>query len=240
VIPIVETLTTYHVRIEEYTMSATPGEGVKAMIDDSIMVLTKDGQDATWDVTIRYQAGPEPYRVVELHRTIGPNYREIIVRPMVREALRTVAKEFEAMESFAAAREEIARMAEERIGADFEQKCLRLDKVLIRKIELPPALADAIRAKKVAEQKALEMEYVLDRERKEAERKVIEAKGRGDAQVAEAERRAKAIRVLQEELAQSPEYIKYLAVEKLADDVTVILLPEHAEAIIPLEGLGKR
>jgi regulator of protease activity HflC (stomatin/prohibitin superfamily) len=52
--------------------------------------------------------------------------------------------------------------------------------ILIRKVNLPQNLQNSIEQKLQAQQEALKMEYVLDKEKKEAERKVIEAKGIAD------------------------------------------------------------
>ena len=54
--------------------------------------------------------------------------------------------------------------------------------MLLRDVKLPPMLAAAIEAKQQAEQDALRMNFVLDKERREAERKRIEAAGIRDFQ----------------------------------------------------------
>jgi regulator of protease activity HflC (stomatin/prohibitin superfamily) len=54
--------------------------------------------------------------------------------------------------------------------------------VLIREVHLPPAVQAAIQTKLEEEQKALEMQFVLDRTKQEAVRKHIEALGIADYQ----------------------------------------------------------
>ena len=60
-------------------------------------------------------------------------------------------------------------------------KHLDLDAVLIRSVELPPTLKNAIESKLEEEQLSFQYEFKLDRERKEAERKIIEAQAKADA-----------------------------------------------------------
>jgi regulator of protease activity HflC (stomatin/prohibitin superfamily) len=53
---------------------------------------------------------------------------------------------------------------------------------MIRNVQLPPKVKDAIEEKLSAEQQALRMRFVLEKERQEAERKRIEAQGISDFQ----------------------------------------------------------
>ena len=55
-----------------------------------------------------------------------------------------------------------------------------------------------------------------EKEQKEAERKVIEAQGR-----------ANAIQIINKALAQNPNYIKYLYVDKLSDKISVIISDQN-------------
>ena len=52
-----------------------------------------------------------------------------------------------------------------------------MEQVLLREVELPAQLTTSIEAKKQAEQEALRMQYVLEKEVLEKERKLIEADG---------------------------------------------------------------
>jgi prohibitin 1 len=54
--------------------------------------------------------------------------------------------------------------------------------VLLRKIDLPKVVADAIQEKLKREQEAQQMQFVLQKEQQEAERKRIEAQGVADFQ----------------------------------------------------------
>jgi regulator of protease activity HflC (stomatin/prohibitin superfamily) len=57
-----------------------------------------------------------------------------------------------------------------------------IDQVMLRNIQLPAKVKNAIEAKLEAAQQAEQMQFVLDKERQEAERKRIEARGVSDFQ----------------------------------------------------------
>ena len=57
-----------------------------------------------------------------------------------------------------------------------------IENVLLRDLQLPDSLKQAIEAKQQAQQEAQRMEFVLQRERQEAERKRVEAQGIKDFQ----------------------------------------------------------
>ncbi|HSA21198.1 MAG TPA: prohibitin family protein, partial [Myxococcota bacterium] len=56
-----------------------------------------------------------------------------------------------------------------------------LEAIMVRNVDLPEELKRAINEKLAEEQRALKMEFTLQKERQEAERKKIEAQGMSDA-----------------------------------------------------------
>lgn len=66
--------------------------------------------------------------------------------------------------------------------SDVPAKVFSVSNVLVRSIELPPAVTEGINRKLVMKQESERMEFQIERDQKEAERKVIEAKGIQDSQ----------------------------------------------------------
>ncbi len=64
-----------------------------------------------------------------------------------------------------------------------EGRGIIIESVLMKSIKLPDGLSRAIEDKLEAEQRAQQMEFILDRERQEAQRKKVEAEGVRDAQM---------------------------------------------------------
>lgn len=178
------------VRTETYTMSAVFSEG-KVQGDDSIQALSADGLLMPLDITVAYRlvASDGPM----LYRNIGPDYVDKIVRPAARTAVREAVAGFTAQESYSTRREELAKKMDEMLTQrlrsllaqheDFRgRNGFIIEQVMIRNVQLPPKVKDAIEEKLSAEQQALRMQFVLQKERQEAERKRIEAQGIADFQ----------------------------------------------------------
>ncbi|HEX7960839.1 MAG TPA: SPFH domain-containing protein, partial [Terriglobales bacterium] len=66
--------------------------------------------------------------------------------------------------------------------ASLSPRGIEVESILLRDIQLPPAVRAAIEAKQQAEQESLAMNFRLQKERQEADRKRIEAQGIHDFQ----------------------------------------------------------
>src|SRR5437867_559382 len=178
------------VRTETYTMSSVSNEGqVKG--DDSIQALSSDGLMMPLDITVAYRlvSADGPW----LYRNIGPDYVDKVIRPAARTAAREAVAGFTAQESYSTRREPLAQRMHELLTLrlksllsqheDFNSRSgFIVEQVMIRNVQLPPKVKDAIEEKLSAEQQALRMQFVLQKERQEAERKRIEAQGIADFQ----------------------------------------------------------
>jgi regulator of protease activity HflC (stomatin/prohibitin superfamily) len=85
-------------------------------------------------------------------------------------------------EVYSTKREQIEREIRQEVTEKMAGKHIRIDAILIREVHLPAAVQTAIQTKLEEEQKALQMQFVLERTRQEAERKRIEAAGIADFQ----------------------------------------------------------
>jgi regulator of protease activity HflC (stomatin/prohibitin superfamily) len=148
--------------------------------DDQIHVLTSDGLEVAIDLTVLYRVVPSdaPRLLVET----GFDYRDKVVRPQSRTAIRDNAVYYQAIELFSTKRDEFQNRIYKRIEVDFKKRGLLLEQLLVRNITLPASVRAAIEAKINAEQEAQKMQFVLQKENQEAERKRIEAKGISDYQ----------------------------------------------------------
>ncbi len=152
---------------------------VKVQEDKSIMqVLSKNGLTIKAEISYRYY--PDPERIGFLHDEVGKSYLETIIIPEIRSATREVIGEYLPEELYSTKREAIQDEIFERTEKALANKNLYLDAVLIREVELPPKLQQAIERKLEQEQASLEYEFKLDRAKKEAERIRIEAQGKAD------------------------------------------------------------
>lgn len=216
----------YDLRRLEYTMSGVSGEGRKSDIDDSLWSPTKEGLQVGIDLTVWHHLDPD--RVISIHQKIGPDYEDKIIRPAIRSVIRLVISEYAVMDVYSARRAEIQNEINQKTKTLIEKDGFVVDEVVLRDVRFTPEFSKAIEAKQIAQQSAEQMKYTLEKEQKEAERKVIEARGR-----------ANAIETINKALAQNPNYIKYLYVDKLSDKIQVIVSDQNT--IMDLKGiLGER
>lgn len=220
--PFVSVTQNYDLRRLEYTMSGARGEGRRTDIDDSLWSPTLEGLQVGVDLTVWHHL--DPARVVEIHQRIGPDYEEKIIRPAVRSVIRMVISEYPVMDVYSAKRQSIQDELNRKIKQLVEKDGFVIDEVVLRDVRFTPEFTKAIEAKQIAQQSAEQMKYTLEKEQKEAERKVIEARGR-----------ANAIEVINKALAQNPNYIKYLYVDKLSDKIAVIVSDQNT--IMDLRGM---
>ncbi len=167
------------VKTQAYTMSGKELEG-QVRGDDAIQTLSSDGLTVRLEVTVQYRlSGSEAAKV---YRTIGIDYVDKVVRPEIRSALRDAAVSYVATDLYASKREEFVLKVRTRVDAAFRSRGIVLENVLLRDVELPQRVRDAINDKIAAEQESQKMVYILQRERQEADRKRVEAQGISDAQ----------------------------------------------------------
>lgn len=140
----------------------------------TMQVLTKEGLTATLSLSIRYH--PEPEMVGLLHERVGPKYAERIVVPEVESALRTIMGEFELHEVYGSQRGLVQKAINDSLE-EVSQKFVKVDSIVLRQVELPAKLKDAIEEKMTQEELSEAYQYKLEREKQEAERKKIEAEG---------------------------------------------------------------
>jgi prohibitin 2 len=199
----------YDTRVQTYTMSASYSEGeVKG--DDALETLTKDGQIVKMDISVRFHL--DPANVDKLHKEIGPDYINKVIRPEIRNQLRLQVSAYPVTEVYAEKRSEIQSRTYDMLLPKFAKNYMILDEILIRNVRFSPEFEKAIEQKQIAQQQAQQMQYTLEREKLEKERKIIEAQGE-----------AESIRLKGEVLATNPALIQYEYVQKIAPGVQTII-----------------
>ncbi len=143
-------------------------------------VLSSNGLGIKIDVSVRFQ--PKASKLAELHERVGKDYVKTIIVPEVRSAVREVIGKYTPQQLYAKERQAIQTQIFESTHKPLEKNHVLLDAILIRSIQLPDKIKQAIERKLSQEQKAQEYEFKIQKESKEAKRKRIEAKGIRDYQ----------------------------------------------------------
>lgn len=169
----------FDVKTQNYTMSAIHDEGDQEG-DDAIRVLSSDGLEVVIDLTVLFRVTAD--KAPTILRTIGEDYTNVVVRPIVRTKIRDLAANYEAVALYSSKREEFQQRLFTAIDKEFTKRGFSLEQVLIRNLNLPQSVKAAIESKINAEQESQKMRFVLDKERQEADRKRVEAQGISDYQ----------------------------------------------------------
>ena len=173
----VATVTHMDTRTLNYTMSHVKMEGQKDG-DDSVDVISKDGLKVSMDISVLYNIAPE--KTPWIVQTIGGDISENIVRPQIRAAIRDNAAAHTAVELYSDKKDVFVANVQAQLGKALANYGITVQQVMLRSIQLPAEVMNAITAKMQAQQQAQAMQYKLDQEKQEAERKRVQAQGEAD------------------------------------------------------------
>jgi prohibitin 1 len=143
-------------------------------------VPSREGLILNLETSLLFQL--DPAKAVDIYRTVGADYVGTIIEPQFRSAIREVTASYDAKALYSAERERIATEILSLFRRLASERGIIVQQVLLRKIGLPPVVANAIQEKLRREQEAEQMKFVLQKEQQEAERKRIEAQGIADFQ----------------------------------------------------------
>lgn len=144
-------------------------------VEEKMDVLDKNGLSINVDVTLRFH--PIYNEIGYLHENFGTGYIITLVIPEVRSAVRQVMGRFTAEEIYSTKRGEVETMIITETEQSLKENNCQMKALLIRSINLPDQIRQAIENKLKQEQEALAYQFRLDKEKSEAERKRIAADG---------------------------------------------------------------
>jgi regulator of protease activity HflC (stomatin/prohibitin superfamily) len=149
-------------------------------IMETAQVPSKEGLNIVLDVSVLYHLNPEKAPII--YKTVGENYKDIILIPQFRSVIREVTSSFEAKALYTSMRENISVMISRNLTKLVTPRGIEIEATPSRNVTLPQRLMQSIEEKLRAEQESQRMEWILNKEKLEAERKKIEAKGIADFQ----------------------------------------------------------
>lgn len=144
-------------------------------IYETLELPTREGLSVKTQITLLYHVNPD--KVKDVYVNFGTNYEEVFVQSNFLATSREVSARYYAKELYAIDRELVEKVIKEELALDIEPRGFVVDAVLLKDILLPDAMVKAIQDKVNAEQSALMMDFVIQKQKKEAERLIIEAEG---------------------------------------------------------------
>jgi prohibitin 1 len=147
----------------------------KQIVEQQMDVLTKDGLKIRLEIDTRFRLVRDSIGIV--HKNIGQSYINTILKPEIESSTRKIISNYDPEELYTINRAEIENEIAKDSEQEFGEEDIIVDDIMIKNIQLPDLVAQAIELKLAQEQKNLEYSYILQREEKEAQRKLIEAEG---------------------------------------------------------------
>jgi len=212
-VPLIEQPTVYDMRARTYTMSIATLEGeIKG--DDSLQALTADGQNVLLDISVRYH--PDPENLDKLHRRLGIDFVNKVLRPQVRSIVRMIVSEYPVLDVYSGKRLLIQSEIDKSLRESFKKNFIICEEVLLRNVQFSTEFQQAIENKQIAQQEAQRMKYVLEKQELEKKRKIIEAEGESES-----------LRLKGKALADNPALIQYEYIKLLAPNVQAIVTDQN-------------
>jgi prohibitin 1 len=149
-------------------------------VKESANVPSNEGLILALDTSLLFRL--DRNKAAQVYQTVGDNYAEKIVEPTLRAAIRASTSAHTANALYTNARELVQQQIQDELTAQLSVRGVIVEAVLLRDVQLPAMLKGSIEAKQQAEQDALRMSFILQKEKQEAERKRIEAQGIADFQ----------------------------------------------------------
>ncbi len=193
--------------------------------------VTNDLQDVSTTIALNWRLNPG--MAAEVYRTLGLQFIERIAAPAIQETIKQVTSKFNA-EDLILRREEVKNAIEESLSVRLAERGIITELLSITNFQFSATFTAAIEAKVAAEQAVLEAQNTLERVKVEAQQREEQAKGEANARIAQAEGEAEYIRVVTEAQVAanmaiveslSPEVLQYILLDRLGDDIKVIVIP---------------
>jgi regulator of protease activity HflC (stomatin/prohibitin superfamily) len=242
ILPFAESVITYPISRQTYTMSIAPSEGAN-LGDDSIEARTSDGQKVLIDASIIFAI--DPAQVIDVHINWQERYTTDLIRALARGVIRDAVSQYGIEEVYSTQRQELTAEITAQLEVDLSRNGLILEDFVLRNIAFSDEYAASVEQKQIAEQQAQQAQFVVEQRRQEAEQArqvaegqadaaVIEAQGRADARIIEAQAEAEALQLVSAAIRNNPDLLTYQYITKLAPNIQTMLLPSDSPFLFPL------
>ena len=185
--------------------------------------------------------------MVDLHITWQNRYAEELVRPLSRGIIRDAASQYGVEEIVSTQRSQLEASITDELSTKLAENDLVLVDFVLRNIHFSDEYAAAVEQKQIAEQQALQAQFVVESKKQEAEQArqiaqgqadavVIASKGDAEARLINAEAEAKANDLIAASLQDKPELLTYQYITRLSPTINTILVPSNNPYILPIPG----
>lgn len=159
---------------------------------------SKDLQDVNGKVVVNYRL--EAGKISEIHRTVGPLYKEKLIDPAIQEVFKGSTSKFDATQLITE-RAEVKKEAFEALRNRLERYGIIVQDLSITNFAFSAEFTKAIEAKQVAQQQSEQAKFLVEKAKQEAAAAIEAARGQAEAQ-----------RLIRENA--TPEVLQKMAIDK--------------------------
>lgn len=225
----------YDLSQQMYVMNDRGGEeAAEGRPQDSYLVQSSEGQDMRISMAVQWRR--DPLKVIELHKTVGENVEEKILRPELMRTVKDKATSLEALIAYSGPglvglQSDIQRALQNPDG-DLRKRGVIVDNFVIEHIGLDPEYVGEIKGKQIAIQTRLRNIEETKAAEAAAEKAKAEAQANYEKVIVEAERDKQQGILEAEKIAQQ----KILDAGAKAKEVTLAAQAEKERRVLDAEG----
>src|SRR5262245_11721725 len=131
-------------------------------LKEAAEVPSQEGLIMDLEASLLYRL--EADKADDMYKSVGRNYASVAVEQQIRSAIREITASYDAKALYSSEREKIAQQIFEFFAKLTRERGIVTEAVLLRKVGLPPVVANAIQEKLKREQEAEQMKFVLLKE----------------------------------------------------------------------------
>lgn len=189
-------------------------------LDQDNAAVSSDQQAIYASLALNYEV--EPKDVLKLYKTVGPNWKAILLDSRILQDFKEVTSGFSA-EQITTHRLQLRTLTKSRLTAELGKYGIGVVDFFVTNLDYTASYKDAINAKNVQVQQALQAQAKVAQARAEADQAVATARGQAEATKLKGEGEAAALRVKGAALRANPQVLQLEAIDKLNPNASVII-----------------
>ncbi len=185
---------------------------------------SKDLQIISYVVAVNYHVNNTASAT--LYQNVGTDYGSVIIIPAIQESIKAVTAQYTA-EELITKRQSVGDQIKTALSEKINQYGLTVEIFNIVNFDFSEEFNAAVEAKQTAQQNALKAEQDLARIEVEAKQKITQA-----------EAEAESIKLIQEALAKSPDYVDYVKWNKWNGELPTVM--GDSDILLSMDALEKK
>lgn len=170
---------------------------------------SKDLQIISYVVAVNYHVNDDSS--ASLYQNVGTDYGSVVIIPAIQESIKAVTAQYTA-EELITKRQTVGEQIKDALSEKINQYGITVEIFNIVDFDFSEEFNAAVEAKQTAQQNALKAEQDLARIEVEAQQKITQA-----------EAEAESIKLIQDALAKSPDYVDYIKWSKWNGELPAVM-----------------